>query len=115
VQGNNAANIESENIMRDTFDMAREAGFNVKMFKPPVITAQHSNGSWVSVGDELKAFEALVRADERAACAKVCDEQIERSLAALEKTKRITDQRIYRAAAQTATWNAAAIRARGQA
>jgi hypothetical protein len=53
--------------MRDTFDMAREAGFNVKMFKPPVITAQHGNGSWVSVGDELKAFEALVRADERAA------------------------------------------------
>jgi len=39
----------------------------VKMFKPPVITAQHSNGSWVSVGDELKAFEALVRADERTA------------------------------------------------
>jgi len=51
--------------MRDTIDMAREAGFNVKLFKPPVITAQHSNGSWVSVGDELKAFEALVRADER--------------------------------------------------
>jgi hypothetical protein len=49
---------------------------------------------------------------EREACAKVCDEQIERSLAALEKTKRITDQRIYRAAAQTATWNAATIRAR---
>jgi hypothetical protein len=43
--------------------MAREAGFNVKLFKPPVITAQHSNGSWVSVGDELKAFEALIRAD----------------------------------------------------
>ena len=59
--------------MRDTIDMAREAGFNVKMFKPPVITAQHSNGSWVSVGDELKAFEALVRADEREACAKVAD------------------------------------------
>jgi hypothetical protein len=62
--------------------MAREAGFNVKMFKPPVITAQHSNGSWVSVGDELKAFEALVRADERSsvaaereACAKVCEEE----------------------------------------
>lgn len=51
--------------MRDTIKMAREAGFNVKLFKPPVITAQHSNGSWVSVGDELKAFEALVRADER--------------------------------------------------
>ena len=51
--------------MRDTLTMAREANFNVKLFKPPVITAQHSNGSWVSVGDELKAFEALVRADER--------------------------------------------------
>ena len=51
--------------MKTTIDMAREAGFNVKMFKPPVITAQHSNGSWVSVGDELKAFEAIVRADER--------------------------------------------------
>jgi hypothetical protein len=82
--------------MRDTIDMAREAGFNVKLFKPPVITAQHSNGSWVSVGDELKAFETLVRADalantdpssfmsyqegleagrlaEREACAKVCE------------------------------------------
>jgi len=73
--------------MKNTIDMAREAGFNVKMFKPPVITAQHSNGSWVSVGDELKAFEALVRADERdramrenayvqaerEACAKVCE------------------------------------------
>ena len=55
--------------MKTTIEMAREAGFNVKMFKPPVITAQHINGSWVSVGDELKAFEALVRADERAACA----------------------------------------------
>jgi hypothetical protein len=60
--------------MKTTIDMAREAGFNVKLFKPPVITAQHSNGSWVSVGDELKAFEALVRADEREACAKVCEE-----------------------------------------
>jgi len=59
--------------MKNTIDMAREAGFNVKMFKPPVITAQHSNGSWVSVGDELKAFEALVRADEREACAKLLE------------------------------------------
>jgi hypothetical protein len=51
-------------------------------------------------------------AAEREACAKLCDEQVERSLAAVEKTKRTTDHRIYRAAAQTATWNAAAIRAR---
>jgi hypothetical protein len=59
--------------MRSAIEMAREAGFNVKMFKPPVITAQHSNGSWVSVGDELKAFEALVRADEREACARLIE------------------------------------------
>jgi hypothetical protein len=60
--------------MRDTIDMAREAGFNVKLFKPPVITAQHSNGSWVSVGDELKAFEALVRADQCEIDAKIADD-----------------------------------------
>ena len=41
--------------------MAREAGFSVKNFKPPVVAAQHSNGSWVSVGDELERFAALVR------------------------------------------------------
>jgi hypothetical protein len=115
--------------MRDTIDMAREAGKD--------ISSDHG------LVDFLKAFEALVRADqderykwdihscgptckryacvamreaveaEREACAKVCDEQVERSLAAVEKTKRTTDHRIYRAAAQTATWNAAAIRARG--
>ena len=52
---------------------------------------------------------------EREACAKICDEQVERSLASMEKLKRTTDHRIYSAAAQTASWNAAAIRARKQA
>ena len=46
--------------MKDTIDMAREAGGDdwglFKDFMP-----------------ELKDFEALVRADEREACAKVCD------------------------------------------
>ncbi len=60
----------------------------------------------------LRTWQRAIQA-EREECAKVCDEQVERSLAAIEKSKRITDQRIYRAAAQTATWNAAAIRARG--
>jgi hypothetical protein len=87
--------------MRDTIDMAREAG-NGELFDAMQVAF-------------LERFEALVRADEREACAKVCDEQVERSLAAVEKTKRTTDHRIYRAAAQTATWNAAAIRARGNA
>jgi hypothetical protein len=47
--------------MRDTIDMAREAGFPSGVIR------------W----KDIKAFEALVRADaiadEREACAKVCD------------------------------------------
>ena len=46
--------------MRDTIDMAREAG---------CATFQHG---WIASDSDLKAFEALVRADEREACAKVC-------------------------------------------
>ncbi len=52
--------------MRDTIDMAREAGF---VENAGNVYGDHAN---------LKAFEALVRADERSvereACAKVCDE-----------------------------------------
>jgi hypothetical protein len=44
--------------MRDTIDMLREAGW----------------ASYASQDERFKAFEALVRADEREACAKVCDE-----------------------------------------
>ena len=43
--------------MRDTIDMAREAGLYTHKEVQP----------------ELKAFEALVRADEREACAKLCE------------------------------------------
>jgi hypothetical protein len=43
--------------MRDTIDMAREAGLYTHKEVQP----------------ELKAFEALVRADEREACAKVIE------------------------------------------
>jgi hypothetical protein len=52
--------------MRDTIEMAREAGFPL---------------AWISDSDrgvirwkDIKAFEALARADEREACAKLCDE-----------------------------------------
>ena len=44
--------------MRDTIDMAREAGFIV-------------GEPWREM--LIKRFEALVRADEREACAKVCE------------------------------------------
>jgi hypothetical protein len=48
--------------MDKTIDMAREAGIKYDL-----------DGVWCDV-DQLKAFEALVRADEREVCAKVCDD-----------------------------------------
>jgi hypothetical protein len=53
--------------MRDTIDMAREAG--IIDFRD-AYSEQHVQ----AVLQDLKAFEALVRADEREACAKVCDD-----------------------------------------
>lgn len=50
--------------MRDTIEMAREAGLAPP--DGPFIT-------WGASDKQLKAFEALVRADEREACAKVAD------------------------------------------
>ena len=82
--------------------MAREAGF------PPHIVAAGADR-------ELLRFHALVAAAEREACAKLCDEQAERSEASMLKAKTIKARDIYSAAGQTAYWNAAAIRARGQA
>ena len=46
--------------MRDTIDMAREAG-NDDLFDAMQVSF-------------LERFEALVRADEREACAKVCEQ-----------------------------------------
>ena len=51
--------------MRDTIDMALEAGA-IRIHERPSEFAVVGN-------DSIKAFEALVRADEREACAKVCD------------------------------------------
>jgi hypothetical protein len=48
--------------MRDTIEMAREAGIAIR-------------SNWAE--QELKVFEALVRADEREACAKVCDAKVD--------------------------------------
>jgi hypothetical protein len=48
--------------MNNTLEMAREAGL-LTWLKPPE-----------DVIERFKAFEALVRADEREACAKVCDD-----------------------------------------
>jgi hypothetical protein len=54
------------NEMKTTIDMAREAGFDV------VVQINAVDGSIA----HLTAFAALVRADEREACAKVCEEAI---------------------------------------
>jgi hypothetical protein len=74
--------------------MAREAGFE---YSGKELT-------WESVicTEELERFAELVRADEREACAKVCDE--------LDKA----DETFYRELSDASVC-AAAIRARGQA
>jgi hypothetical protein len=59
--------------MRDTIEMAREAGFTP------------ARDEWVFM-DMLKAFEALARADEREACAKLCDEEQAKSYLSVFKT-----------------------------
>jgi hypothetical protein len=96
VQGNNAANNESEDIMKTTIDMAREAG---------AIHIHERPKEFALVGNEsIKAFESLVRADEREACAKVAD--------------KISDKYGWGYSGNevdTADEIAAAIRARGQA
>jgi len=51
--------------MRDTIEMARESGA-IHIYKKPKEFAIVGN-------DAIKAFEALVRADEREACAQEAD------------------------------------------
>ena len=55
--------------MRDTIDMAREAGW--KDLRDYDSEMRHD--FFMGNTDSLKAFEALVRADEREACAKVAE------------------------------------------
>jgi hypothetical protein len=56
--------------MDKTIDMAREAGW--KDLRDYDSEMRHD--FFMGNTDSLKAFEALVRADEREACAKLCDE-----------------------------------------
>jgi hypothetical protein len=56
--------------MRDTIDMAREAGFPFNKYG----LLQGDDDNEIDADKMFKAFEALVRADEREACAKVCDD-----------------------------------------
>jgi hypothetical protein len=62
--------------MRDTIELAREAGFDVMRLRgvlphvPEAILIAN-----VCVTKEVNRLVALVRADEREACAKVCEEE----------------------------------------
>jgi hypothetical protein len=77
--------------MRDTIEMAREAD---------LIDDSYASDWYVY---QLKGFEALVRADEREACAKVCDD--------INAKYKWPDDVAERVASQ---WCADAIRARGE-
>jgi len=55
--------------MKTTIELAREAGFETMLRKGKILGFDR-DGDYT---EELKAFEALVRADEREACAKVCE------------------------------------------
>ena len=63
---------------------------------------------------EFERFANLIAAAEREACAKVCDEQEQRSKESSEAAKQESIAKLYHHCSVTATWNAAAIRARGQ-
>jgi hypothetical protein len=45
-----------------------------KAFETPGVEPAFRNGFWTVTSEELERFAELVRADEREACAKVCDE-----------------------------------------
>jgi hypothetical protein len=60
----------TEEAMRDTIDMAREAGWkDLRDYD-----SEMRNDFFMGNTDSLKALVELARADEREACAKVCDE-----------------------------------------
>jgi hypothetical protein len=84
--------------MRDTIEMAREAGGCEYGNANPDIES-----TFILKDDQIKAFEALVRAEEREACAKVCDD--------INAKYKWPDDVAERVASQ---WCADAIRARGE-
>jgi hypothetical protein len=58
---------EGANQMRNTIEMAREAGIELDLID------EDEGQIYYITTEGMKAFEALVRADEREACAKVAD------------------------------------------
>jgi hypothetical protein len=85
--------------MKTVIEMAREAG----IIHPEMVL------------NNLKAFEALVRADEREACAKVCEDNSASYSERASRPEKVRDinPEVARVAVQTCGHVAAAIRARG--
>ena len=88
----------------DIIRMAKEAGL---YFKDDDMICE-----WL---DELRCFTQLVRADEREACAKVCDEASDKALALQSGRQDDLGSVILRHHAVAHQSDAAVIRARGQA
>ena len=59
--------------MKQTLEMAREAGLHRQQHNLMSNPIQYRY-SYDGYEENLKAFEALVRADEREACAKACED-----------------------------------------
>ena len=55
--------------MKTTIEMAEKA------FETPGVEPAFRNGFWTVTSEELERFAELVRADEREACAKVCEHE----------------------------------------
>jgi hypothetical protein len=66
IKAENARELGLDYEPSKTIEMAREAGFD--------FSGTHLTWEDVICTEELKTFAALVRADEREACAKVCEE-----------------------------------------
>jgi hypothetical protein len=90
-------------MSKDIIDMAREAGI-CTWLKPPE-----------DVTERLERFAELVRADEREACAKVCEDNSASYSERASRPEKVRDinPEVARVAVQTCGHVAAAIRARG--
>lgn len=53
----------------DIIRLAKEAGFETRVFGRELVIAKHSNGSWVSIETELAAFAKLVAKEAKARAA----------------------------------------------
>ena len=90
--------------MRTIIEMAREAGFST-----------HHEMIWIDtweIGPCMQRFAALVRSDEREACAKLLENQ---KYMVLEPSRIYTADALARSNKASVMYMAEAIRARGQA